>query len=198
MSIFLAATLVALLTSAVLAAAASAGPLWKFEHEPLSGSESIAGGAVKSTLTFPGLTTTCDFAYEMKIANSGGTATGEMNKVTLSNCLTNGACTVESSSASPPWPVKGVTVVSNYVIVEAVKFTLLYGGESCPLEGISAKFTGTAGGLYNNAVGAFTFSSANFKATKTEVKALGTSIEWNAFFTTEALGPHKGQILELS
>jgi hypothetical protein len=94
--------------------------------------------------------------------------------------------------------VKGVTVVSNYVIVEGVKFTLLYGGEICPLEGIAAKFTGTAGGLYNNAVGTFTFSTTNFKATKTEIKALGTSIEWNAFFTTEALGPHKGQILELS
>jgi hypothetical protein len=76
-SIFLAATVVALLTSAALAAVASAGPEWKFEHKSLSGSESIAGGAVQSTLTFPGLTTTCDFAYEMKIANSGGKQLGK-------------------------------------------------------------------------------------------------------------------------
>lgn len=189
-----------LLLGSAFAASASAGPAWRFGFSELIGSESIAGGAVKSTLTFPGLTTTCDFSYGMKISNSAGTATGKVNEMRLSNCVTSSkACTIESSVAeSLPWSVRGVKVASsNYVIFEGVKFTLLYGGEECALSEIAATFTGTAGGLYNNNTGTFTFSPASFSATKTAIKALKTTIEWNALFTTEALGPHKGQILEL-
>jgi hypothetical protein len=198
-SIFSTAVAVLLLGS-VFAASASAGPSWRFEFSELVGSESIAGSAVKSTLTFPGLTTTCDFSYGMKISNSAGSATGKVNEMTLSNCATNSKwCTLESSVAEKlPWPVHGVTVAgANYVIFEGIKFTLLYAGEECALGGIAATFTGTAGGLYDNNTGTFVFNSASFSATKTAIKALKTTIEWNAVFTTEALGAHKGEILEL-
>lgn len=195
----LSTTAVALLLGGAFAASASAGPIWKFGFSELVGSESIAGGAVKSTLNIPGLTTTCDFAYGMTIFNSAGKAMGKINEMTISNCTTNSkACTIKSSIAEKlPWPVHGVTVVSNYVIVEGIKFTLLYAGEECVLDETAAVFTGTAGGLYNNETGTFTFNKTNFSATGTAIKALKTSIEWNALFTTEALGPHKGQILEL-
>ena len=196
----LSTAVVVLVIGSAFADGAAAAPAWRFGLAELIGSESIAGGAVKSTLTVPGLTTTCDFSYGMKIANSAGTATGKINEMTLSNCVTNSkVCTVESAVAEGlPWSVRGVTVVSSsYVIFEGVKFTLLYGGEECALNEIAATFTGTAGGLYNNSTGTFTFSSASFSATKTAIKALKTTIEWNALFTTEALGPHKGQILEL-
>lgn len=191
---------VALFLGGAFAASAGAGPLWKFGFSELIGSESIAGGAVKSTLTFPGLTTTCDFSYGMTIANSAGKATGKINEMTLSNCTTNSKfCTIKSAIAEKlPWSVRGVTVVtSNYVILEGIRFTLLYAGEECALDEIAAAFTGTAGGLYDNGTGTFTFSPANFSATGTAIKALKTSIEWNAVFSTEALGLHKGQILEL-
>jgi hypothetical protein len=195
----LSTTIVALLLGGAFAASASAGPIWKFGFSELIGTESIAGGAVKSTLTIPGLTTTCDFSYGMTIANSAGKATGKINEMTLSGCTTNSkACTVKSAVAEKlPWPVRGVTIVSNYVIVEGIRFTLLYAGEECVLDETAAAFTGTAGGLYNNETGTFTFNKTNFSATKTAIKALNTTIEWNALFTTEALGPHKGQILEL-
>jgi hypothetical protein len=198
-SILSTAALAAVFLSA-FAPSASAGPLWRFGFSELVGSESIAGGAVKSTLTFPGLTTTCDFSYGMTIANSAGKATGKINEITLGNCTTNSKwCTIESASAENiPWSVRGVTVVtSNYAILEGIRFTLLYGGEECALNEIAAAFTGTAGGLYDNGTGTFTFNPTNFSATKTAIKALKTSIEWNAVFTTEALGPHKGQVLEL-
>jgi hypothetical protein len=179
-------------------AAANAGAVvWKFEHKVLGGSESIAGAAVESSLVAPGLKTVCDFSYGMTISNSNLKATGKMNEVVISNCRTDSkACTVKSSTAQKlPWSVRGTTVGStNYVVVEGVKFSILYAGEECALGGVLVAFNGSAGGEYDNLAGTFTFSKASFLATGAAIEGL---TEWNATFTTEALGPHKGQLLEL-
>jgi hypothetical protein len=58
--------------------------------------------------------------------------------------------------------------------------------------------TGSAGGLYDNVFETFTFSAANFSATGTSLKMLGSPVEWNALFTTEALGAHAGEALTIS
>lgn len=179
-------------------AAANAGAVvWKFEHKALGGSESIAGAAVESSLTAPGLKTVCDFSYGMTISNSNLKATGKMNEVVISNCHTDSkACTVKSSTAQKlPWSVRGATVGStSYVIVEGIKFSILYAGEECALGGTLVAFSGSAGGEYDNTAGTFTFNKASFLATGTAIEGL---TEWNAAFTTEALGPHKEQLLEL-
>jgi hypothetical protein len=57
--------------------------------------------------------------------------------------------------------------------------------------------TGTVGGKYDNPTETFTFNAANSKATKTALKALGNSVEWNGAFTTEATGAHGGEALTI-
>ncbi len=179
-------------------AAASAGAVvWKFEHKALAGSESIAGTALESSLVAPGLKTVCDFSYGMTISNSNLKASGKMSEVVLSKCSTSSkACTVKSAAAQKlPWSVHGTTVASvNYVVVEGIKFSILYAGEECALGETLVTFVGTAGGKYDNTVGTFTFDKSSFLATGTAIEGL---TEWNATFTTEALGPHKEQLLEL-
>lgn len=192
---FLICALAALLAGA--AAANASALVWKFEHKALAGSESIAGTALGSSLVAPGLKTVCDFSYGMTISNSNLKATGKMSEVAISNCHTDSKpCTVKTSTAQNlPWSAHGTTVGSaNYVVVEGIKFSILYAGEECALGGTLVAFAGTAGGKYDNAVGTFTFDKASFLATGTAIEGL---TEWNATFTTEALGPHKGQLLEL-
>lgn len=197
---FLPALLTALAFSAVVAAGADAAPAWKFESKALESTESVAGTAASSALTVFGMTTTCDLSYLMEISNSAGTAAGLVTEMTFSNCVTDDACTVEVATAEAlPWSLAGKTVGSaKYVVFKGIKFEIRYGGDLCVLEGVEAFFTGTAGGKYDNAAAGFAFSPANFTATGTQVKALGEPVSWTAFFTTEALGGHKGQVLELS
>lgn len=198
----LARAVLAVLICALFPTGAGAAPLWKFEFEELKGTESIAGAAAQGTLSgVLGLTTTCDLSYGMEVFNSGGNAKGSVTSMAFENCVTDdAACTVEEAAAEAlPWSVSG-SVVSfvRYVVFKGVKFTIVYGGLECPLEGVEAGFTGTAGGKYDNGTGAFAFNPTNFKATGTEIKVFGNSAQWEAFFTTEALGFHNGQVLELS
>jgi hypothetical protein len=39
-------------------------------------------------------------------------------------------------------------------------------------------------------------NTSTFKTTKTELKALGTKVEWSGLFSTEATGPHAGEKLQ--
>lgn len=190
----------ALAFSAVAATGASAAPPWKFEGKSLEGLEEVAGAAASSTLTVFGLTTTCDLSYLMDISNSAGTATGSVTEMTFSNCLTDDpACTVEAAEAEAlPWGLTGKVVSSlPYAVFKGIKFGISYGGEECVLLGVEAFFTGSAGGRYDNTVGTFAFTPTNFNATGTEIKVFGLSVAWNAFFTTEALGAHMGEVLNL-
>jgi hypothetical protein len=194
--------LVALVMSAAFASSAMAtGPAWKFGGEELKGTEKILGGAEKSGLTAWGMTTTCDnFLYEIEIKNKEGTGEGNVTELPLFNCYTNTTCTVEAIEAEEfPWHASLTTISSsNYLVVKGVSVWILYGGWFCPLWGTWAHVTGSAGGLISNATESATFSSSSFKATGTELKALGSSVEWNGFFPAEAFEWHRDEALSVS
>ena len=193
--------LAALMLSALFAASAGATPTWKFNGKALEGTETILGGAEKSGLTMWGFTTTCDnFLYEVDIKNEAGTGKGNITSLPLFGCSTNSTCTVEAIEAeSFPWPSELKTVgASNYLVVKGVDVWVLYGGWFCPLWGVWANVTGTAGGLIDNATETATFSASSFKATGTELEALGESVEWNGKFPTEAFEWHRGESISVS
>ncbi len=200
--ILLGSAVAALLLSAAFAATAAASPAWKFEGKSLEGKETILGAAVESSMTIPGLTTKCEnFLYKLSIKNEGGTGKGEVTELPLYNCTTNSKfCTVESIGAEKlPWASHLSTVSSsNYIVIEGVRVAILYGGEACALEGVLATVTGTAGGLVNNEAETATFNKSSFSATKTALKALGSTIEWNGVFPTEAFEWHREQALTVS
>jgi hypothetical protein len=193
--------LAALMLCAAFAAGAGASPAWKFNGKALEGTETILGGAEKSGLTMWGFTTTCDnFLYEVDIKNEAGTGKGNITSLPLFNCYTNSTCTVEAIEAeSFPWPSELKTVsTSNYLVVKGVDVWILYGGWFCPLWGVWAHVTGSAGGLINNTTESATFSASTFKATATKLEALGESVEWNGVFPTEAFEWHRGESLSVS
>lgn len=197
----LGALLAAIMLTAAFASSASAAPAWKFEGKALEGTETILGGAEKSGLSMWGMTTTCDnFLYEVDIKNEAGTGKGNITSLPLFNCYTNSTCTVEAIEAeSFPWPTELKTVSSsNYLVVKNVNVWVLYGGWFCPLWGVWAHVTGTAGGLIDNATESATFGPSSFSATGTKLEALGESVEWNGKFPTEAFEWHRGQALSVS
>lgn len=192
----------ALALSAVFSASASAAPAWNFAGKALEGKETILGAAIDSSMTIPGLTTKCEnFLYQLTIQNEAGTGKGEVTELPLYNCSTNSKyCTVKTIGAETlPWAAHLTKVEpSNYIVIEGVKVSILYAGALCALGGTTAKVTGSAGGLVDNATETATFNSSSFKATKTELKALGGAIEWNGVFPTEAFEWHREQALTVS
>lgn len=194
--------LAALMLSAVFAASAGAAPTWKFEGKALEGQETILGAAVESSLTIPGLTTKCEnFLYKLTIENVAGTGKGSVTELPLYNCTTNTKnCTVESIAAEAlPWAAQAKVVsTTDYIWIEGIKVSILYGGELCVLEGTLAKVTGTAGGRIDNTAETATFDSASFSATGAVLKALGSTIEWTGVFPTEAFQAHRLQALTVS
>jgi hypothetical protein len=202
-AIFVRGVFAALALSALLAASASAVPAWKFETKALEGKETIMGGAIDSSLTVPGLTTKCaNFLYKLSIKNEGGTGKAEVTELPLFECTTNSKfCTVDSISAQElPWTGGYLTTIEskNYVVIEKAKVNILYGGELCALGETLVTVKGNAGGLVDNTTETATFNSTTLKATKTELKALGSSIEWNGLFPTEAFEWHRNQALTVS
>ena len=193
--------LAALMLSAAFASSAGAAPAWRFNGAELTGTETILGGAQKSGLTAWGFTTTCDnFLYKVEIWNSGGTGKGNVTELPLFNCYTDSTCTVEAIEAeSFPWPAELVsTGGSNYMKVKGVDVWILYGGWFCPLWGVWAHVTGSAGGLITNATESATFSSSSFKATGTKLEALGAGVEWNGFFPAEGFQTRREQAISVS
>jgi hypothetical protein len=193
--------LAALMLSAVFASSAGAAPAWRFNGAELKGTETILGGAQKSGLTAWGFTTTCDnFLYKVEISNSGGTGKGNVTELPLFNCYTSSTCTVEAIEAEAfPWPAELVTTGgNNYMKVKGVNVWILYGGWFCPLWGVWAHVTGTAGGLLSNATESATFSPSSFTATGSKLEALGSGVEWNGFFPAEAFTTHREESLTVS
>jgi hypothetical protein len=194
--------LAALMLSAAFASSAGAAPTWKFEGKALEGKETVVGAAIESSLTIPGLTTKCEnFLYKLTIENVAGAGKGSVTELPLYNCTTNTKnCTVESITAETlPWAAQAKLVgTTNYIVIEGVKVSILYGGELCVLEGTLAKVTGTAGGRIDNTAETATFDKASFSATGTVLKALGSAIEWNGVFPTEAFQTHRLQALTVS
>jgi|SRR5689334_13807683 len=199
--IFLAGVLAALALSAMFASSAMAGPAWKFNGKSLESTETILGGAQESGLTAFGMTTTCEnFLYKVEIFNKEGTGKGNITELPLFNCYTNSFCTVAAIEAEAfPWPAELTTVSSkNYMVVKGVNVWILYGGFFCPIWGVWAHVTGSAGGLISNETESATFSASSFSATKTELRALGESVEWNGFFPSEAFTWHREEALSVS
>jgi hypothetical protein len=194
--------LAALMLSAVFAASSSAAPAWKFEGKALEGKETIVGAAIESSLTIPGLTTKCEnFLYKLTVENVSGTGKGSVTELPLYNCTTNTKnCFVESIAAEAlPWAVQAKLVsTTNYIVIEGIKVAILYSGELCALDETLAKVTGTAGGRIDNTAETATFDKASFSATGTALKALGSTIEWNGVFPTEAFQTHRLQALTVS
>ena len=183
------------------AAGAAASPAWFFNGAELTSKETTLNHAGISSLTVPGLTTTCEpFVFSMTISNSAGIGKGTITEVPLSNCFTNAAdCAVETITAEKlPWSAHLATVSGkNYLIVEGLKISVLYSGPECVLDETLVTFTGSAGGIVNNETESVTFSAASFLATKTALKALGTAAEWTGVFTMIATGSRIGQSLEV-
>ncbi|MBS1890282.1 MAG: hypothetical protein JST59_03250 [Actinobacteria bacterium] len=193
--------LVTLMLSAVFAGTASASPAWKFNGTELSGTETIVGAAIESSLTIPGMTTTCNhFLYALKISNSGGTGKGEVTEVPLFECHTNTVCTVEAIKAEKlPWSSHLTTVAGkSYIVIEGIRVSILYGGKGCAVGGLTVPITGTAGGLIDNSTETATFSPSSFSATGTALKFGSNSVEWNGVFPTEAFEWHREQALSVS
>jgi hypothetical protein len=195
---------VLLATAALTGAfAANASALaWKFNGSPLAGSETVLNRAGESGFTIPGLTTSCKpFVFVASVSNPGGAGTASVTEVPLKNCFTNSkSCTVKTISAETlPWAGKLTTVgVSNYLVIQGIKVSILYAGEECALGGVLAVIKGTAGGLIDNETESVTFNSSSFAATKTELKALGAKIEWSGVFTMIATGAHIGESISVS
>ena len=202
-SILLRGVVAALLASCVFAASASAAPAWKFNGTALTGSETILGAAIDSSLTIPGLTTKCaNFLYKVKIENVSGTGKGSVTELPLYDCTTSSpeVCTVKSITPETfPWPVSLLTVSTTpYIKIEAVKVSIVYAGAECALGGLTVKVTGTAGGRIDNVAETATFDSASFAATATELKALSQKILWQGIFPTEAFEWKREQALTVS
>ena len=200
---FLGGLLAALVLSAVLTSAANAAPAWNFEGKALEGNETILGAAIDSSLTVPGLTTKCEnFLYKLTIKNEGGTGKGEVTELPLYNCYTDSPyCTVKTINAEGlPWTEAHLTKISttNYIVIEKVKVAIRYAGELCALGGTLVTVKGNAGGSIDNVAETATFNPTTFKATSTELKALGSSIEWLGVFPTEAFEWHRDQALSVS
>jgi hypothetical protein len=195
-AVFLASMVMGLLASAAFAGAASALPSWHFGGMPLSGSETIEAKATSASLSFAGLTTTCEpFILELKVNNTAGTGTGIVTGVPFSNCVTNTkACSVESIQAEAlPWASSLTTVPSeHYLIIKGIKLVIFYSGPECALSELEIPITGSAGGLVDDLSETVTFSPSTFAATKTELKVFGTKVEWNGVFHLAATGASSG------
>ncbi len=194
--------LVALLVGVAFTASASAAPAWHFEGKALEGKETILGGAEKSGMTVPGLTTSCEnFLYELSVSNSGGTGQGSLTEVPLFNCYTNSsACYVESINAEGlPWSSHLATFSSTpYIVIEGVKVGIYYEGEECVLAETLVNVTGSAGGSISNTTESATFNASTLKASGTSLSASGTPIEWFGVFPTEAFQLHRDQPISVS
>lgn len=194
--------LATLALAAFSVADAGASPAWLFEGAELGKgeTETVAGDAVLGSFTIPGLTTTCKKThYVMTVSDSAGQGLASISSLAFTTCATSsGFCTVEAMEAEAlPWAGKLVVGKGggNYLVVEGVKISIAYGGELCALNETVVTIKGSAGALYSNPTETFAFSPASFSATATKLSALGTGVDWNAAFTTEATKSRVGQAL---
>jgi len=193
--------LTALAMGAIFAGTATAAT-WQFEGTALEGSEVTVGFGVESSLTGPFPVVTCEhFLYRMTIANSGGTGEGEVTELPLFECWSPmKGCTIEAIEGEElPWSAQLAEVgASNYLVIEGVAISVLYGGEECPLDEVVLTVTGSAGGLFDNETAATTFDEASFEETETELETFGNSVQLEGAFPTEAFEWHREEALSVS
>jgi hypothetical protein len=185
-----------------ITAAANASPAWKFNGSELTGSETLVGAAISSSMTIPGVTTECKhFLYSMKASNSGGKGKGEITELPLFECTTKtSGCTVSNIEAKKlPWPTHLISAWgNNYLIVEKVDVEILYGGTFCAYAGIPITVSGSAGGIVENSTETATFNNGTIIATGTGLWVGLAWVEWNGVFPTEAFTTHREQALSVS
>lgn len=199
--VFLGGLLAAMMLSALFAGSAVAAPQWKFNEKALEGEETIVGGAEKSGLTISGMTTTCaNFLYEITIKNSGGVGSGKVTDLPLFNCTTDTKCTVQSITPSGfPWAANLKEFTGkNYIVIEGIHVSIVYGNPLCAFFETEVEVTGKAGGLIDNATESATFDESSFKATSTKLEAFGTEVKWKGFFPAEAFQWHRQEALTVS
>lgn len=189
----------ALTASAALASSAVAAPVWRAAGTPLTGSETVTAETSASTLTVPGLATTCVATVTMTISNSGAKGVATVESMAFSGCGTNGVCTVEKANAlSTPW--SGSTSVvskSNYLTIEGFTNKIVYGGELCAAPTVTYK--GSVGGLFDNSSSKLIFNEASAAATGAVLKSIGTTkTGYDAEYEVRMTGSHAGQALTLS
>lgn len=192
--------LAALSASAAMASSASASPVWKFNGTELSGSETVVAETGASSLTIPGLTTTCKASVSMTISNSGGTGVASVTSMSLSGCGTNGVCTVTKATA-PNTPWSGTTLVSggSYLVISGFDNRITYGAAECAIEGLTIAYKGSVGGLFDNSSSKLIFDAASAAATGASLKSIGsTKTGYDAEYEVHATGSKAGQVLTLS
>ncbi len=193
----LASLAVALVAGAAMASTASASPVWKFNGQPLVGTETVTAETAESNLKLNGLTTTCAATAEISISNSGEVGVATVTDVDLSGCHTDGVCTVAKASVEGlPWSAGTTTFGSkSFVVTDDFDMRFLYGGELCAAKGWTFPYTGTAAGVFNNASSTLEYDST----TGSNITTLGkTKATYEADFDVEATGAHKGETLTLS
>jgi hypothetical protein len=187
--------------TAALANAAGAAQ-WKSNGTPLTGSETVVAETSASTITIPGLATTCKASLALTISNSGGVGVATVNSMSLSGCHTGfETCTVTSATA-PGTPWSGATSVvkeNPYLKITGFENRIEYGGESCAASGLPFKYRGSIGGLFNNASSTLTFNAASAEATGASLKSVGeTKTDYAAEYSVKQTGANAGQALTLS
>lgn len=193
----LAGLAVALIVSSAIASSASASPVWRFEGQPLVGTETVTAEAAESSLELKGLTTTCGATAEITISNSGGEGVATVNDVDLSGCFTDGVCTIEEATVKGlPWSAGTTTFGSkSFVVTDDFDMRFLYGNELCAIEGWTLAYTGTAAGVFDNSSSTLEFDAT----TGSNITTIGkTKATYDAEFDVEATGGHAGQTLTLS
>lgn len=190
----------ALAASASFAGAAGAAQ-WHSNGTLLSGSESVTAETAASTLTVPGLATTCKATVGMTISNSGGVGVATVSSMTFSGCGTNGVCTVTAATAGEfPW--SGATSVvkeSPYLKITGFENRMKYGGELCAASGLTLRYRGSIGGLFSNASSTLTFNEASAAATGSSLMSVGeTKTGYESVWNVSQTGANAGQALTLS
>jgi hypothetical protein len=199
--ILMSGLLVALAISAVFAGSAGASPAWKLDGVELKETEVTVGFGDESSLSVIYAPVSCEhFLYKMNISNSGGTGKGEVTELPLFNCTTTTPeCTVEAMEAEGlPWPAHLTGKGPNYVVIEKIEIGIFYSGALCLLDEVWATVTGSAGALFENTPEAAVFNAASFSATGTGLKALGSPVQWEGVFPTEAFEWHREEALTVS
>lgn len=179
------AGVLALVLGAAFSAANADAAIWELNGTTLSGQGTILASASKVTFTIPGLTTTCDMDYDITIWNApaGAGAKGSATSLSFSNCHTDSqSCTVEAIQAlGLPWVADPTKVsTSIYLVIKGVRIDLLYAGDECVLAEIPIEFTGSAGGLIDNATESVVFNSSSFKATGTNSQGSKRPLNYRA------------------
>jgi hypothetical protein len=190
----------ALAVSAAFAGAAGAAPHWKANGTELTSPETVVAEAPASTVTLSTLATTCKATIGMTIANTTGFG-GVVNveSMTLSGCATNGACTVTAANAAElPWGGASLSIGGNpYLKILGFDNRIKYA--SCAISGITFRYQGNIGGLFDNANSTLTFNAETAAATNSEIHSAGeTETTYSGVWNLQMTGAHAGQTLTLS